>query len=91
LMKLEDVQIQNNVLEGKIPVETSKMRMLRILFLQDNLLRGTLEGVFNYSSQVFLSTIDASNNRLSGTLFAEMFLLPQLQVLSLSGKIFTYE
>jgi hypothetical protein len=49
------------------------------------MLTGQLDGIFNHSTQGKLSTFDISNNRLQGALTSELFLLPELQVLSLSG------
>ena len=61
------------------------MAKLKLLFLQNNLLTGHVNAAFNHSTQLELTTIDISDNRLTGSLSAEMFLLPHLQVLSLSG------
>jgi hypothetical protein len=63
----------------------ANMITLRNIFVQNNMLTGSLDGVFNHSVQLSLSTIDASNNRFGGSVPDEIFLLPELRVLSLSG------
>jgi hypothetical protein len=77
--------LQDNYLRGILPAEMSRMRKLRSLFLQNNVLTGRVQDAFNHSTQLELTTIDISNNRLAGSISTEIFFLPQLKVLSLSG------
>ena len=83
-----ELLLQDNFLVGTIgtmPAEISRMKKLRSLLLQNNLLTGHVGASFNQSTQLELSNIDISNNRLSGSLSTEMFLLPELKVLLLPG------
>jgi Leucine-rich repeat (LRR) protein len=88
LVSIEELWLQDNGFTGPLPAGLlADTRKLRSLFLQDNLLTGHVQhGTFNRSTQLDLATIDMSNNRLSGSILTEMFFLPQLKVLSLSGK-----
>ena len=85
LVNVFELLLQDNILEGSLSRVVLNLKKLSILCVQNNLLTGQLEGVFNPSTHLELTTIDASSNRFSGSLPAEMFRLPQLLVLSLSG------
>jgi Leucine-rich repeat (LRR) protein len=84
---IEELQLHDNLLTGTLPITLVGMMKLSNLFIQNNMLTGSLDGVFNHSAQLRLTTIDVSNNRFSGSAWEELFLLPQLQVLSLSGSM----
>ena len=87
LVRLGELWLQENKLEGTLPPEMSGLRKLRSLFLQHNLFTGYLTNVFNHSTQLEFNTIDLSNNHLLNFHSIEMFRLPQLIVLSLSGAL----
>ena len=83
---IDELWLHDNQIVGTLPTDIWSLSMLRSLFRQNNLLTGHLDNSFNHTTQLELATIDVSNNQLSGSLSPELFLLPQLRVLSLSGK-----
>jgi hypothetical protein len=85
---LEDLDLKNNVLTGVIPSELGTLVNVRNIFLQNNKFTGKIDNVFNYSIQVMLEAIDLSSNQLSASSLDNLYLLPRLRVLALSGRSF---
>jgi Leucine-rich repeat (LRR) protein len=86
LVGVEEFNLNGNQLEGTLPASMAGLLKLSVIFLQDNMFTGSLDNVFNHSSQVWISIIDASNNRLGGSIPETIYRLHQLRVLSLSGE-----
>jgi Leucine-rich repeat (LRR) protein len=74
---LLSLNLSSNCLTGTIPVSFQNLILLRVLMLQNNQLRGNIVELFR-PSQANLSTVQLSNNQLTGSVPAAVFLLPSL-------------
>lgn len=68
--------MQNNNLVGSIPTNIGKLQRLKKLYLQNNMLEGNIDQVFNLSE---LTRLIVENNRLSGTLPHDLCKLSSLE------------
>jgi len=66
LKNLTILSLNNNKLSGYVPKSLSKLQMLGVLQLQCNHLYGSIEGVFNPSTQLHLVNVDISDNEFTG-------------------------
>jgi Leucine-rich repeat (LRR) protein len=86
---LQELKAYDNILDGSLPFSLQKLGNLTVLLLYGNYLTGTLEGVFNATHQVQLSTVEVSGNQLSGSLPEELFRLPRLLTIAAVSNCFT--
>jgi Leucine-rich repeat (LRR) protein len=77
LPQLQSLNLSSNHLSGTIPGSFRRLGSLQVLMLHNNQLGGAVTGVFS-PSQANLSTVQLSNNQLTGSLPAVAFLLPSL-------------
>jgi Leucine-rich repeat (LRR) protein len=85
---LSILSLYNNDLSGTLPSALSRLSVLNTLSLQHNRFSGTLDGLFDPTTQYFLQTIELTSNEFSGTLPAEVFQLPSLQTFVAIGNCF---
>ena len=85
LVSVGILNLQSNRLSGSIPRELRRMASLLGIFLQSNRLTSGFEDVFSPSGQKLLEVVDMSDNLLSGSFGEDVFGLPSLRVLILSG------
>lgn len=93
-VQVETFSLFSNYLSGTIPSSVTRASSLRSLLLSNNHLKGNLH-LFNDFVPVVdggalsqLQSLDFSNNELTGTLPAELFLLPNVTSLSLVKNCF---
>nr|POF00853.1 receptor-like protein 12 [Quercus suber] len=86
LLKLVNLDLGNNSLEGNIPDSLFSLPSLQILRLSNNQFSGRLE--FHVSSHL-LNTLDLSSNNLEGPVPMSVFELRNLKILSLSSNNFS--
>jgi hypothetical protein len=79
------MNLEDNMLSGTVPVELSKLHLLVYFQIQNNAITGKINQIFNSTAQLQLEIIDMSNNLLSGRYPEDMFDLPAVRVVSLSG------
>lgn len=70
---INDIQIYSNLLSGTLPKLLGGFANLSQFLANNNAFEGPLGGVFNTSSQKYLSRVDVSSNQLSGTLPEDLF------------------
>ena len=85
---VEMMDLSHNSLRSSLP-SFRKMGNLGVLFLQGNQFSGTLDNLFNSSSNDKVKIIDVSDNQLTGTIPGEIFKLPSLEILAASINCFT--
>jgi Leucine-rich repeat (LRR) protein len=86
LVSLERLDLDNNALSGAIPGEIGKLGRIESVLLQNNRFTGSIDHIFNSSVQSYLEVLDMSNNLLSSGFYSkDLFRLPALRVLALSG------
>eukprot|EP01032_Pedospumella_encystans_P015958 gene15958-18225_t len=88
LPKLEYLYLSNNHLTGTIPASLGSLPMITSMLFQMNKLHGSLDGKFNHTAQLLLTTIQFSNNLFTGTLPEELFLLPKLTTVVMVSNCF---
>jgi Leucine-rich repeat (LRR) protein/uncharacterized membrane protein len=75
---LQILNLSSNRLVGSVPPSLQHLSSLTLLMLQYNTLTGNVANVFDPARQANLSTVQLSNNKLTGALPAAAFLLPSL-------------
>jgi hypothetical protein len=80
LVAAETIQLDFNMFTGSIPGLTGLDSILQ-LSVSSNYLSGSLDGVFDASTQVAMLNVLLNGNQLTGTLPDELFLLPQLNAI----------
>ena len=83
---MHDVDLSNNQLSGRIPLEVFRLTALQSLNLSQNQLMGTIPKEIGNMKQ--LESLDFSNNTLSGEIPQTMSALSFLEVLNLSFNNF---
>jgi somatic embryogenesis receptor kinase 1 len=83
---VEVLDLSKNFFTNTIPSELGQLTNLRSVFLQSNRLTGGVEDSLNPSVQRRLKVVDMSDNLLTGHLSENVFQLPALRVLALSGE-----
>jgi Leucine-rich repeat (LRR) protein len=92
--KLVRLHLYQNHLNGDVDFPLDSFPSLQQLFLQQNHLHGSLHQLFFPSSLLQshpLLNLDVSDNRFTGSIPSQLFLLPQLQSISLSLNCFEQE
>lgn len=89
LWRLQELKLYSNKLSGQLPESIQQMGNLSALLLYDNHLSGNLHHVFNATLHISLSTVQISNNELTGALPTELFRLPALLTVVAVGNCFT--
>jgi hypothetical protein len=95
LRSLVFLDMSNNNLKGSIAANLRRMTSLQQLFLEHNHLTGSISAWFDdnnddtTTSSISLVNIDLSDNKLSGNIPGELFLLPEVQTVSLTKNCFT--
>ncbi|KAK7260601.1 hypothetical protein RIF29_26793 [Crotalaria pallida] len=87
LRKLVHIDLQDNVLNGSIPVSLFTLPMIRSIQLSNNSFEGLLDQFSNISSSS-LETLDLCCNKLEGPIPVSIFHLRSLSVLQLSSNKF---
>jgi Leucine-rich repeat (LRR) protein len=82
------IKVTNNMLTGPIIRTLTHQRHLNSLQLQSNFLSGTLDGVFNGTTQRDLQIVQVSSNQLTGTLPTEIFRLREVRTFDASDNCF---
>jgi Leucine-rich repeat (LRR) protein len=82
------IKVTDNMLTGPIIRTLTHQHHLNSLQLQINFLSGTLDGVFNVTSQRDLQIVQVSSNQLTGTLPEEVFRLRELRTFDASDNCF---
>jgi Leucine-rich repeat (LRR) protein len=88
LNKLIFFYMNHNMLHGKIPKTFSNLTTLTSLFLQNNQLTGEIGGIFNYSTQKEITTIELSDNGFYGSIPPEIFLIKRLKTFTAVSNCF---
>jgi Leucine-rich repeat (LRR) protein len=78
LPQLMSLDLSSNGFTGTIPASFQLLGCLQVLILGNNQLRGNITYLFSPAQQANLSTVQLSNNQLTGALPAAAFLLPSL-------------
>ncbi|KAM0953433.1 putative protein kinase RLK-Pelle-LRR-XII-1 family [Dioscorea sansibarensis] len=81
LSHLQELNLGNNFLKGKIPQELGKLKLLRILNLTDNHFGGQIPS--NISNCKALTYLDLGNNELQGEIPMEITRLSKLETMHL--------
>jgi Leucine-rich repeat (LRR) protein len=91
LKSLVYLQLNTNNLVGTVPPNIGLMTDLQQLFLQQNHLTGSIFTLFENGKykNMTIANIDFSDNRFSGTIPDELFLLPYLETVALTKNCFT--
>jgi Leucine-rich repeat (LRR) protein len=79
LINLEILELYSNKLSSSIPSSIQYLINLQQIKLNNNLLNGKLDNVFNSTIQKFISSIDVSENSLTGTLSKDIFNIKTLE------------
>ncbi|KAK7260600.1 hypothetical protein RIF29_26792 [Crotalaria pallida] len=87
LRKLVHIDLQDNVLNGIIPIELFTLPLIKNIFLSNNNFEGQLD-VFSNISSSSLEIMDLSCNKLEGPIPVSIFHLRSLNVLQLSSNKF---
>eukprot|EP00588_Corethron_pennatum_P022878 CAMPEP_0194314756 /NCGR_PEP_ID=MMETSP0171-20130528/11599_1 /TAXON_ID=218684 /ORGANISM="Corethron pennatum, Strain L29A3" /LENGTH=555 /DNA_ID=CAMNT_0039070311 /DNA_START=102 /DNA_END=1766 /DNA_ORIENTATION=+ len=85
-MHLKNLYLENNQFSGELDVLGS-LPFLEGVLLADNEFEGELDALMEYFDDLMI--LDASNNRLRGTLPRELFRKDKLKVLDLHGNMLT--
>jgi hypothetical protein len=95
LANLVNFHLHQNLLNGPITFQLTSFAKLQQLFLQQNSFTGSLSLLFSSSngslSSSKLFNLDVSDNLFSNSIPSTLFLLPQLQSISLSLNCFEHE
>jgi Leucine-rich repeat (LRR) protein len=82
------IKVTDNMLTGPVIHTLTHQHHLNSLQLQSNFLSGTLDGVFNGTSQRDLQIVQVSSNQLTGTFPEEIFRLRELRTFDASDNCF---
>jgi len=83
-MKLTELKMNGNQLNGTIPGELGNLILLNRLWLFNNIISGEIP--IEFGRLVNLVDLDLSNNQLDGTVPSELNLLPKLILVQLDGN-----
>jgi Leucine-rich repeat (LRR) protein len=84
----EIISLSVNLFTGTVPALTGMLGAFQ-LDLGNNHLSGSLDGVFDASTQVAMLDVFLNDNQLTGTLPDELFRLPKLNTIVAQGNCFT--
>jgi Leucine-rich repeat (LRR) protein len=97
LKNLLRLRLYQNHLNGKIEFQIGSLPSLQQLFFQQNQFHGTLHQLFSSNTSMTslisnhsLHNLDLSDNRFSGSLPSQLFLLSRLESISLSLNCFEH-
>ena len=85
--RVTELSLNDNNLQGPIPVELGQLSNLKELYLYGNLLTGTMPSELGLLAN--LKTSDLRENQLTGTMPSELGLLANLKTLDLRGNQLT--
>ena len=85
---LSDIELEDNLLTGHLPISLSVLSYLTRFYVQNNLLSGELNNIFNSKKQNKLQIIQLNNNQFTGTLPSELFLTTSLIAFTASSNCF---
>jgi len=85
---LHMINLNHNILESTLPSSLSLLYYLELLSISNNQLKGSITSIFNSTNQIYLYTIQLSDNQLTGFLPKEMYLLKNLTSLALVNNCF---
>ena len=85
---LHMINFNHNNLESSLPSSLSLLYYLELLSISNNQLKGSIINIFNSTNQIYLYTIQLSDNQLTGFLPKEMYLLKNLTSLALVNNCF---
>ncbi|CAI0377409.1 unnamed protein product [Linum tenue] len=88
LVSLEDLDLTRNSLTGGLPVELSGLINLQSLLLGNNFLGGPLPASL-FANQTRLQNVVLSQNDFTGPIPRELWSMPALRLLDISGNNFT--
>jgi hypothetical protein len=88
IKQLTTVSLSGNLLSGHIPTELSQLRQLSSFLIDGNHFSGTIDGVFNPSTQLFIATIQLSGNQFTGTIPEDVFRLPYISTFAAASNCF---
>jgi Leucine-rich repeat (LRR) protein len=91
LKNLIRLRFYQNILRGEISFSLASFPRLQQLFLHQNRFYGRLQQLFSPTSNHSLLNLDLSDNRFSGSVPSQLFLLPHLQSISLSLNCFEHK
>ena len=60
------LRLSNNMLSGTLPKTLINCLLINIFSFEQNMLSGNIEGIFNATEMNLLSSVDLSNNQMTG-------------------------
>ena len=86
--KLILINLNNNMLEGNLPLSLTTCSSLESLYISSNSLSGSISSYFNHSNFPKLKSIDLSKNEFTGQFPSSVFMFPLLENLYMSLNCF---
>ena len=71
--------LEDNFMAGTIPATLARLSALFILLLENNYFTGHCDNIVDPSTQLDLTTVQLSNNQLTGPFPTSIFQLPRLE------------